>query len=441
MARTFPADFAALQTSKSASPYYIFECQWGGATGTKFYLDRLSTDFQAAGTRVPGSGIGTSKVLRWPAIGLSLKEGQVGSTDQLSIELEDAAGEITAILDLEAKQRKTVKIWRLFDDATVTWSGDAALMMVGSLRPFDYEQAGNTITLNIVDASGTLTKDVSLIATRTAFTRVPQESRDRNIPLVWGLGRRVEGVLVDRPWETKILQGVDGSQSQTVTIDDHPDDLGITSGVSINAWLGESPVTATFNQSPTPDTVLSTVTIASTANQVIANCMAMYAFNTGNDRFVVVPFKAVWPMWYADLLAVMFPSAASVMVFLSDSTLSPSTTPPYGWNTTTLSVLEAHSPWPDHYRMGFSDANVNAKVLSGAVIKFLSGTTYRPPYPPGTILRERDKSKYVYAVNALPSKEVIKVEGWGNAQDDAGQTRKDFIPCGALIGDLEIGGT
>src|SRR5690348_4282006 len=98
--RTFTAKFAAQAASKSAKPYQILEIDWGGTVGTKFYLDRLPTDFSTAdGKRAPAGGIGNSKVTAWAPVSLSLKKGQVGATDQTSVTLDDAGGELTAILN------------------------------------------------------------------------------------------------------------------------------------------------------------------------------------------------------------------------------------------------------------------------------------------------------------------------------------------------------
>jgi len=440
MARTFPADFTAVMDDKSSAPYMILEIQWAGVTLTKYYLDRGSTDFTASGTRVPTSGIGTSKVMEWGGIGLSLKEGQVGAVDQTAIKLDDAAGELTAILNLECKQRKTIKVWRMFDDATVTWPADAALMLQGTLRPFDWSGADNQLTLNIRDGSDLLTHDVSCIAKQAVFTTIPKESRDRNIPLAWGNAKRVEALLVGRPWETRILQGIDGSYDQDVAISDHPTDLGVTPEVSMQAWLNGDPVTVTFHQSADPDNVYSTVTVKSTANQVVATAVAVYTFDTATNRFMVIPTAAVTPYERRDVLTSLIRAGDPVLVFLSDTTLSSTTTPPYGWNQTTVNQLTAHTPWPDHYKLTVTDANVNLKALPGAHVKFQMGTTNRPPAPAGSLLTAYD-GKYIYAASALPSKAVDIVEGYGQLPDQFGERRKDFIVIGNFIGDELQSGT
>ena len=438
--RTFPADFTALLAANASAPYMILEVQWGGATGTKYYLDRASTDFSASGTRVPASGVGNSRVLEWGGVGLSLKEGQVGAVDQTSIKLDDASGELTAILDLECKQRKTIKVWRMFDDSTVTWSGDAALMLQGTLRPFDWSSDNNTVTLNVTDGSDVLTHDVSCIAKQAVFTSIPKESRDKNIPLCWGNVKRVEALLVKRPWETRILQAIDGSYDQTVAITEHPTDLGVNPGVTYSAWLNGHPVSVIFNQSADPDNVASTVTVLAAGNQAVAHAVAIYTMDTGTNRFMVIPHNVVAPASRADTLTGLIRAGDPVLIYLSDTTLSATTTPPYGWNATTVSTLSDHTPWPDHYKLTVSDANVNLRALPGAHVTFLMGVSNRPPMPAGSLLTAYDGT-YIYAASALPSKSVDIVEGFGQLADQFGERRKDFIVIGNFIGDELQAGT
>ena len=185
MPRSLTANFTTAAASKSAKPYLILQIDWGGATGTKYYLDRSSSSFSATGTRVPASGIGTAMVMQWPQVSIALNESQVGAVAQSQVVLNDASGEITAILNLEEKQRKLVSVWRMFDDDSVVWSTDAALMFTGCLRPFDWTAKDNQITLNIGDLGPLLAKSISFTATSTIFTSIPVETRDKNIPLCW----------------------------------------------------------------------------------------------------------------------------------------------------------------------------------------------------------------------------------------------------------------
>ena len=197
--RTFTANFKTQAARKDGAILYsILEIDWGGTTGTKYYLDRASTDFKTADSkRVPASGIGNSLVMQCPSISLSLKEDQVGAVDQCSIVLNDASGEIGAILNSGEMQRKLVTIWRLFDDASTVWPTDAAQVFTGTLRPFDYTTQDNQITLNLGDLGPLLAKDISCIADSSIFTQLPQSSQDKNISLCWGRAQRVEALTAE----------------------------------------------------------------------------------------------------------------------------------------------------------------------------------------------------------------------------------------------------
>ncbi len=276
MPRTFPNHFITAAASKSARPYQVLQIDWDGATGTKYYLDRASESFaNNDGSRAPSSGIGGALVTQWPAVSISLKEGQIGATDQCSVMLDDHEGEITALLNGNEQQRRLVTVWRMFDDASVVWPTDAAKLFTGCLRPFDWSGKDNQITLNLGDLGPLLAKDISCIASDSVFGTIPNEYKDRNIPLCWGYAQRVEAVLVAAPWETKITQSFNGANPIVVNIADHPDDMpGVAAEVSYPATLGTDAVNVIFHQSSDPANAPSTATISVPSPPLIASAGA-----------------------------------------------------------------------------------------------------------------------------------------------------------------------
>src|SRR3569623_3849485 len=176
--RSFTSNFTTAAASKSARPYQVLQVDWGGGIGTKYYLDRTSNSFMVTDAyRVPASNLGAALVVQWPSIGISLKEEQVGATDQCSVVLDDYQGEITAILNGAEQQRVLVTVWRMCDDASVQWPTDAARMFTGILRPFDWTAKDNQLTLNLGDLGPLLAKDVSCIASASVFGAAPVASR------------------------------------------------------------------------------------------------------------------------------------------------------------------------------------------------------------------------------------------------------------------------
>src|SRR5487761_1145221 len=153
MPRSFTANFLAQAKSKSARPYEVLEVDWGGTTGTVFYLDRSAASFvNNDGHRLPASGVDANVlVTQWPAVSLLLKEGAVGATDQTQVTLDDAAGALTAILNSQEQQRRLVRLWRMFDDPSCVWGTDNALILTGCLRPFDWTAKDNQLVLKIGD--------------------------------------------------------------------------------------------------------------------------------------------------------------------------------------------------------------------------------------------------------------------------------------------------
>ena len=64
------------------------------------------------------------------------------------------------------------------------------------------------------------------------------------------------------------------------------------------------------------------------------------------------------------------------------------------------------------------------------LFKFLKTSSPMRGWPTGTVLKQLGGNS-VYIANALPSKNVAKVEGFGTIADQAGNTRKDFIVLGS----------
>lgn len=248
MPRTFSSAFTTAAASKSAKPYQVLQIEWDGYYGTKYYLDRASDSFSASGQRLPSSGIGNALVVQWPSLGISLKEGQIGATDQCSVVLDDFDGEITTILNGNEQQRRLVTVWRMFDDPSVVWPQNTERIYTGCLRPFDWSSKDNQITLNLGDLGPLLAKDISCIASDSVFGTIPNEYKDKNIPLCWGYAQRVEAILLAAPWETKITQSFNGANPLVVNIADDPSNMpGVAVETSYPATLGTDAVNVTFH--------------------------------------------------------------------------------------------------------------------------------------------------------------------------------------------------
>ncbi|HET6882173.1 MAG TPA: hypothetical protein VFI31_18560, partial [Pirellulales bacterium] len=292
MPRTFTANFLTQAKSKSARPYQVLEVDWGGAAGTRFYLDRPATSFLTSdGHRVPTIGVDPNvMVLEWPAVSLALKQGAVGATDQTQVTLDDAGGSLTAILNSQEQQRRIVRVWRMFDDPSCQWGRDNGLILAGCLRPFDWTAKDNQLVLAIGDLGPLLAKSISCTATASIFPNIPNDYQDRNVPLAWGNAQRVEAVLVERPWETHITQNTDGSDPVTVTIGDDPVDLGLdgTGTTSYQAYLGLDAVSVTFTQSNNPGTGSSEATITKLWDPVLFTAVLLGTVDgAGNPRLII----------------------------------------------------------------------------------------------------------------------------------------------------------
>ena len=430
MPRSFTTHFLAQAKSKSARPYHVLEVDWGGATGTVYYLDRPAASFiNNDGDRLPATGVDNNVlVLQWPAVSLSLKEGAIGATDQTQVTLDDAQGALTAILNSQEQQRRLVRVWRMFDDPSCQWNRDAGLILAGCLRPFDWTAKDNQLVLKIGDLGPLLAKSVSCTANGTVFPNVPNDYQDRNIPLCWGIAQRVEAVCIQKPWETHITQNTDGTDPITVTIADDPISLGVdgTAETAYNAFLGTDAVSVTFLQSTSPGTGSSTATITKLWDPVVFTALLLGTVDGGGNSRLIFQNEHITPASVADLIAN--PSSLCCMFAGQEIKIISQKLGPV---SVTLANWAADSPWTGWYTVSINDptGQVLPALEIGDVFKFLKNGTAMRGWPTGTVLKDQ-LTKAIYIANALPSKNVSKVEGFGTITDQAGNTRKDFIVLG-----------
>jgi hypothetical protein len=432
MPRSFTANFLTQAKSKSARPYQVLEVDWGGSTGTVYYLDRPANSFVTSdGHRLPSSGVDPNvMVVEWPAVTLSLKEGAIGATDQTQVTLDDAGGALTAILNSQEQQRRLVRVWRMFDDPSCVWSTDNGLILAGCLRPFDWTAKDNQLVLKIGDLGPLLAKSISCTATSNVFPNVPNDYQDKNIPLCWGNAQRVEAVLIERPWETHITQNTDGSDPITVTIADDPVDLGVDGSghTSYPAYLGLDAVTVTFTQSNSPGTGSSTATITKLWDPVLFTAVLLGTVDGAGHSRLIISNEHIWPTAVAGLLG----DPTFNLLYAGEEIQIVSQK--LGIVGVTLSSFAVDSPWPGWYTLVINDptGTVVPNLQIGDVFKFLKSGLPMRGWPTGTVLKQQG-GQSVYIANALPSKNVARVEGFGSLTDQAGNTRQDFIVLGNYV--------
>ncbi len=543
MARSFTSAFTTRMLEAHQRPYLILEIQWGGETGTKYYIDRPSGTFEATGTRIPT--VEAAYVVDWGTLGQSLKEMQVGAVDTITLKLEDRAGIISAILSGDTpQQRKTVKIYRLFDEDDTVWPTDAAMIFVGITKPFSYSETDNVISFSVEDPARQLIGTSECLAREAIFTDIPQESVDKNIPLVWGKAERVPAVLVARPWETRFSEAFNlftgiGSRFD---VDDHPDEIHAPIDTEVECYVGpkigterSQIVKGMFRRSVNKAEFSSQFEITglggvqtvdarvgSVANEGSGDAVATIFLLSGIDEFLEAHiFSTVVSgretrMWvkqgdttragilagatalgggayevrfnkgeinenlhmgqvirfgYRRLTVVIDSVEAEMLsnvpgygdgryVYILQDDIAPADffgnlndfyTLPVGnaqvyqsgvYRQVDILGIDADTPIAGTYRLklgenGFGQLNALAE---GQELDFGFQSVPLLEFPAGATLWPTT-GDWIYACNALPSKQILKVEGYGDTADQGGTTgRKDFIPIADRVNRLAAGG-
>jgi hypothetical protein len=538
MARSFTSAFTTRMLEAHQRPYLVLEIQWGGDTGTKYYIDRPAGTFEATGTRIPT--VEAAYVVDWGTLGQSLKEMQVGAVDTITLKLEDRAGIISAILSgTTPQQRKTVKIYRLFDENDTVWPTDAALVFIGITKPFSYSETDNVISFSVEDPARQLIGTTECLAREAIFTDIPQDSVDKNIPLVWGKAERVPAVLVARPWETRfsepfnLFTGI-GSRFD---VDDHPDEIHAPLNTELECYVGpkigearSQIVKGQFRRSVNKAEFASQFEITglggvqtvdarvgSVANEGSGDAIATIYLLDGIDEYLeahifstVVPGREtrLWIKQGATTRAGLLAAAAGLgggayevrfnkgeinenltmgqvvrfgyrrlavviddvaddmltdvpgygdgrYVYINQDDISPAgffgnlndfyTLPIQAqvyqsgiYRQVDILAIDVDAPSTGTYRLklgenGFEQLNnlaagqeLDIGFQSVPLLEFPAGSTLWPV-----------TGDWIYACNALPSKQILRVEGYGDTSDQGGTTgRKDFIPIADRVNRL-----
>ncbi len=424
MARSLGSEFLAQCNAASSRPYLVLQIDWSITADidvTRYYLDRDANDFATGdGDRV---GVGAiNRVLDWGELRIELNEGGIGGADEVQVVLSDEDKIIKKLLELQPQQRRSAFLWRMFDDATVTWSNHKELIFSGALMPYQWTEGDQTVTLTLANMAKRVTKSVGKVADRAVFARVPPEYEDHPLPIIWGKPRRVPAIPVQYPWASQIIEDAPPQQiplAGDVTLDilHHPDDMGVSTGVVEEAFLGTDRVSGTFAQSSDKLNTPSTFTI--TAQDDASVCVGPFQWHAGAGSFTSNDILVL----RADLIPPFY-SVAQWFAIDPDKEC-------YVWDAgsgtyTTMTVTAVAEP--GGYSNAWVKISVNQDVsnLSGT-LALLDKSNVRRHWPAGTVLQARGAAaeiKYIFSM--LPAGSVARVEGYGGYEDEGGRNVQGF---------------
>lgn len=417
-----------------SKPYLVLEIEWGGGVGTYYYLDRPQNSFAASGQRLPTDfPISSCLVLDWGAITLETKEYAVAAVDSLTVKLQDAAGEISNILTNSIdrtvgsptngkpveQQYKTVKIWRMFDDPTVVWGTDNALVFEGITKPHQYQESDNSISIQVDDPTRSFIPALQCQATQAIFPNIQPQYQDRNIPLVWGYCNRVEAILVDQPWQTRIMAAVNVQDAVgvTVPIQDSPVDLKINTSAELDVYIGTDTTTRAvrgkfITNTNGPSSFKITNVNGDAGNYTLTTATIDTVTGSGTNGATAIVLDTAVGSPYQTSLATVVANGSYCQVQQSGQ-----------WVDATVNAITAST---GYYTITFNESNVQQALAAGQAIVFTNLDTSNFQFPAGSYITPQT-GNWVYAVNALPSKQIYTVEGWGLMSDATGPGAHDFI--------------
>jgi hypothetical protein len=173
------------------------------------------------------------------------------------------------------------------------------------------------------------------------------------------------------------------------------------------------------------------VTITGFSATAVATATISQSFGFSPSRSGVIQADTISPSGLYNTLASDFPAGADVEILVGGS-----------WVSDTIATITPDSPTVGSYEITLTTHSDD--FTAGQPIRFLNSTAQQKPANSGAQIRSvsgaTGPGKYIYAVNALPSKSVTRVEGFGKTKGAGGGDREDFVYLGGITSD-EMSGT
>ncbi len=425
MARNLGAAFLNQCNAPQSRPYLVIHFAFSVGGGQiiidRYYIDRDSNDFVIDdGDRVPAGS--KNRVLEWGELRLELNEGGIGGADEVQITLSDDDKAFKAIVEVDTQQRISVNIYRMFDHPSVTWGAGKELIFSGAVMPYQWSEGDQTITFTLANMAKRVTKSVGKVAERAIFSRVPEQYEDAPLPICWGKPRRVKAIPVQYPWATQTLEDAPAAQiplsgTQTLDILHHPDDMGVDTVSTYQAFLGTDRVSGVFIQSGDKLNTPSQFQITSQSDATL--CTGPFQWHAGAGPFgnndIIVLRADLNPPFYS--VAAWFAGDPNKQCSVWDA----------GTGTYTIRTVVAVQD-PGGYSSAWVKITVDSSVagISGRInLLDLSGVRRR--WPAGTALQARgSEAEIKYIFSMLPAQSVQRVEGFGGYEDEGGRNVQGF---------------
>jgi hypothetical protein len=442
--RTYPASLQALIDAGAAMyrPYLVAEIQWSG--GTDYYADRIVADFIASGLRLP---VGCeNRVISWGEFTSRISEQEVGFTQPYKLTLEDQDGTIRGLID-SSQYDVVVKIFLLFDDASTEWPDDAGLVHVGSIDEMSYDEASFSVKISVSDRLSGSNRNIGKLAEADTFAEINHSNESRPIPAVFGVAKRVPALKVEEPWYTYLAEPVafDGVSFTPATADIllHPVDTGITTGSDVACFVGQHKLQCRFTQSTTEDP--STVQFQSLTSLIIGRGVVLWmngALEAVFDAQDLHPlhlglgethrFAQPEAPGAGERESVSRADDATYLRVGMTARLFENESPNPTEVTATVTGFFQDRPRDSHIVIQFS-SGFGSSLKPGQVVEFYAPLNDGFVWQPGTKIIRGDTSRsWKYAVNMLPSQEIIAVEGYGDVRNETGHQEKGFVRFGAI---------
>lgn len=279
MPRTLTTNaIAEKNKATGASPRWILEIQWGGATGTKYY----GTETIASPVVVDG------RVVSFGELQLSAGGQTASSNGSMSVSLTDTDYELKALIDTKPGiQNKPAWVHLWFEGTD--WSDKVTLFGGIITSPMKFSTDTGTWDMSIKGFEHHFNRDVGHLITRDEFPEVACEQTEGKIlPIVYGKPvYRSPGYVINRPGTGLLAATLNVVPDTALTLNVTAKEGGFTSGSTISLAVGTADryeiVTGSFADENTAVFDIETRGAIEFEGQIPGT------FGSGGNQYVLLP--------------------------------------------------------------------------------------------------------------------------------------------------------
>lgn len=234
--KTIPPEIASQRASKSTSPFYVLEIEFGGAVGTKTFSGRDLT-----GIITPAPIVA---VTEWGTLSsaVDFRNAKAGPVSDITITLQDCTttGEMLSWIRLSGIEYKRASIYIGFED-----TGAVVVPLLKGMvnSPVEYAQDMRHLRIDLTDMTELFDVAMATRLTKDLCSYIAPEDEGKIAPICYGKPHKVKTVRAKASTKTSLSRRIDEA-TNAIYVDDAEK---FPQSMAIKIRIGHEIIEGSFN--------------------------------------------------------------------------------------------------------------------------------------------------------------------------------------------------